>query len=68
MICAILLELAGVRCNEIEADYTATESADPADGRQMLEHVDAEHGSIAGYAQLLGLGREATAALRRLLR
>lgn len=68
MICALLLDLAGVLRSEIEADYSATESTDPIAIRQMLNHVDAEYGSVAGYARFLGLDDKVTASLIRLLR
>ena len=68
MICALLLDLAGVLRSEIEADYSANESSDPIAIRQMLDYMDAEYGSVTGYARFLGLDDNDTASLIRLLR
>lgn len=68
MICALLLDFAGVLRSEIEADYAATESSDPIAIRQMLNHMDDEYGSVEGYARFLELDENVTASLVRLLR
>ena len=80
MVVALLLDLAGVDRETIEADYAAppdrphapTNSTDPVprDGspiREMLAHVSTAYGTTAGYLAWLGLDDPAIEGLRKRL-
>lgn len=79
MVVALLLDLAGVDREVIAADYALLPERPPPavpgargsqvdeDILQMLEHVDAAHGSTTGYLRWLGLTDDAVEALRRRL-
>jgi protein-tyrosine phosphatase len=71
MIAALLLDLAGVDRQVIEADFVLTPAGtDPPDGddiRQMLDHVSATYGSTARYLARVGLDADTIGSLGRRL-
>ena len=68
MISAMLLELAGASREAIGADYARTSSeTESEDILQMLEHIDATHGSMQTYLRTLGITEAQLARLGELL-
>lgn len=64
MICALLLDAAGVEPAAIRADYQAGENgAKGEDIEYMLTSIHREFGSITGYFEFLGLSSDEVASL-----